>query len=439
LKNEGLPGLYRGLSPTIVALFPTWAVTFSVYNHVKGLLHSEGKRINAQTLYLLLTIVVHYADGNNSELSVQANVLAASCAGVATATATNPLWVVKTRLQRIAKEEGIRGLYSGLLPSLVGVAHVAIQLPVYEKVKLYFAKRDNTTVDNLSPTQVAMCSSGSKVAASIITYPHELRQGSKDDWFDLPLKNKIDDWDSNWFTIGNHPLALPERTRHKPVCTMDWKRRQEVEDFPEIPVLLSRIKKLKEKGLTARGIAYSFLKSKVELTHEQIMERMSQFFTPSIEMPVLIDEYSIANPPLAEGEIIQEEMVTMGKGKAPLPIADILTDDKTLQQYLLQPRQPSNKTLGQARLGTKRSAKEETSSLGYFYSHGTRHGCRARRGYLPPQAAAYPMVQEEETGLKPASVNDELEVLDGKDIKKLEELQVNLQDAVVSSRILTFS
>uniref|UniRef100_K3XMC6 Mitochondrial carrier protein n=1 Tax=Setaria italica TaxID=4555 RepID=K3XMC6_SETIT len=79
LKNEGLPGLYRGLSPTIVALFPTWAVTFSVYNHVKGLLHSE--------------------DGNNSELSVQANVLAASCAGIATATATNPLWVVKTRLQ----------------------------------------------------------------------------------------------------------------------------------------------------------------------------------------------------------------------------------------------------------------------------------------------------------------------------------------------------
>ncbi|KAG0537849.1 hypothetical protein BDA96_03G183900 [Sorghum bicolor] len=170
LKNEGLPGLYRGLSPTIVALFPTWAVTFSVYNHVKGVLHSK--------------------DG---ELSVQANVLAASCAGIATATATNPLWVVKTRLQtqgmrpgvvpyqsilsalqRIAKEEGIRGLYSGLLPSLVGVAHVAIQLPVYEKVKLYFARRDNTTVYNLSPTHVAICSSGSKVAASIITYPHEV-------------------------------------------------------------------------------------------------------------------------------------------------------------------------------------------------------------------------------------------------------------------------
>ena len=32
---------------------------------------------------------------------------------------------------------------SGLLPSLVGIAHVAIQLPVYGKVKLYFARRGN--------------------------------------------------------------------------------------------------------------------------------------------------------------------------------------------------------------------------------------------------------------------------------------------------------
>lgn len=173
LKTEGLPGLYRGLSPTIVALYPTWAVTFSVYNYVRGLLRSQ--------------------DAKNGELSIQENILAASCAGIATAVATNPLWVVKTRLQtqgmrpgvvpytsilsalrRIAAEEGLRGLYSGLLPSLAGVTHVAIQFPVYEKAKLYIAKRDNTTVDKLGPGQLAICSSGSKITASLITYPHEV-------------------------------------------------------------------------------------------------------------------------------------------------------------------------------------------------------------------------------------------------------------------------
>uniref|UniRef100_A0A0E0MX67 Uncharacterized protein n=1 Tax=Oryza rufipogon TaxID=4529 RepID=A0A0E0MX67_ORYRU len=160
LKNEGLPGLYRGLSPTIVALFPTWAVTFSVYNHLKGLLHSQGD--------------------NTGELSVQANILAASCAGIATAVATNPLWVVKTRLQTQGMRTGVvpyTSIWSALrriAEEEAGVTHVAIQLPVYENVKLYFAKRDNTTVDKLSPGKLAICSSGSKVAASIITYPHEV-------------------------------------------------------------------------------------------------------------------------------------------------------------------------------------------------------------------------------------------------------------------------
>ncbi|KAG5240418.1 nicotinamide adenine dinucleotide transporter [Salix suchowensis] len=173
VKTEGFKGLYRGLSPTILALLPNWAVYFATYEQLKGILSNVS---------------------GDSQLSVSANMVAAAGAGAATAIATNPLWVVKTRLQtqgmrpglvpyksvlsalrRITQEEGLRGLYRSWGSAFFGRdKHVAIQFPAYEKIKYYMAERGNTTVDNLSHTDVAIASSVAKIFASVLTYPHEV-------------------------------------------------------------------------------------------------------------------------------------------------------------------------------------------------------------------------------------------------------------------------
>ena len=84
---------------------------------------------------------------------------------------------------------------SGLLPSMMGVAHVAIQFPLYEALKGKLAERHHRDVNDLPAADLVRCrgaaaaahgagsltggwqvvaSAISKMVASTATYPHEV-------------------------------------------------------------------------------------------------------------------------------------------------------------------------------------------------------------------------------------------------------------------------
>ncbi|KAI7901094.1 mitochondrial carrier domain-containing protein [Cokeromyces recurvatus] len=167
-QEEGIRGLYRGLGPTILGYLPTWAIYFTAYDYCKN----------------------HWADrlvGHNKEWLL--HISSAMSAGAASTILTNPLWVIKTRLMTqsewtayrykntlhafitIAEVEGFRGFYKGLGPSLFGISHVAVQFPLYEKLKIVFNVDHHVSSGS---SAILLASSLSKMAASLATYPHEV-------------------------------------------------------------------------------------------------------------------------------------------------------------------------------------------------------------------------------------------------------------------------
>ncbi|KAF9355822.1 hypothetical protein BGX26_006070 [Mortierella sp. AD094] len=168
-SEEGIRGLYRGLGPTIFGYLPTWAIYFTAYDYFKDLVaRKHGRHESNWFVY---------------------NIVAAMGAGATSTTITNPLWVIKTRFMTqnehtpyrynntlhafttIYRVEGLRGFYKGLGSSLMGITHVALQFPLYEKLRFWLKSADS---DQVSNTNILIASSTSKMAASVATYPHEV-------------------------------------------------------------------------------------------------------------------------------------------------------------------------------------------------------------------------------------------------------------------------
>jgi len=160
LYENGLRGMYRGLGPTILGYLPTWAIYFAVYDGIKT---AFGEPPTAYTtpkdkerLYPAAQVKGYQPAMREHPWSL--HILSAMTAGAASTICTNPLWVIKTRFMTqtrdevryrhtvdaaltIWRAEGPSAFYRGLVPSLLGILHVAVQFPLYEQLKILARKR----------------------------------------------------------------------------------------------------------------------------------------------------------------------------------------------------------------------------------------------------------------------------------------------------------
>ncbi|OCK81804.1 mitochondrial folate transporter-like protein/carrier [Lepidopterella palustris CBS 459.81] len=177
--EDGVRGMYRGLGPMLLGYLPTWAVYMSVYDASKD---------------------YFYANIENKWLCrISASITAGACSTLA----TNPIWVIKTRLmsqvslraseehrppwhykstvdafRKMYRTEGLRAFYSGLSPALLGLTHVAIQFPLYEFFKMKFTGLEmgqtSSQDEDIHWFGILGATFLSKICATSATYPHEV-------------------------------------------------------------------------------------------------------------------------------------------------------------------------------------------------------------------------------------------------------------------------
>ncbi|PNY29190.1 Uncharacterized protein TCAP_00894 [Tolypocladium capitatum] len=179
-RTEGWRGLFRGLGPSLAGVVPAAAVKFYVYASGGMVSGMHGRRAHSTC-----------AGG--------------CCCRHRNGNCDNPIWLVKTRLQldkaetnsataqrqyrgsldcirQVLQTEGIAGFYRGLSASYLGTVETVIHLVLYERLKTSFRGlvRPGATAtwrDELASWASTSGAAGcAKMAAVLVTYPHEVRQ-----------------------------------------------------------------------------------------------------------------------------------------------------------------------------------------------------------------------------------------------------------------------
>lgn len=172
--GEGFQSLYRGLGPVLQSLCISNFVYFYTFHALKAV--ASG--------------------GSPAQHSALKDLFLGSIAGIINVLTTTPFWVVNTRLRMrnvagtsdevnkhykslveglkyVAKREGIAGLWSGTIPSLMLVSNPALQFMMYELLKRNLMRFTGGEMGSLSFFFIGAIA---KAFATVLTYPLQLVQ-----------------------------------------------------------------------------------------------------------------------------------------------------------------------------------------------------------------------------------------------------------------------
>jgi hypothetical protein len=151
----------------------------------------------------------------------------------------------------------------------------------------------------------------------------QMREDTAEQYLSYKLIDSNQDWKAKWFYITNHHPGLPKPSGKQPKHCPWWNTEPTMQEGIQLPELLARIKALREAGLRAEHVAFSFMKHRVqplmtrdtlgfeytgdddtsrmpgdEVNDDDIVDRLARIFKdmpPYTACP--IPEYSTARPP----------------------------------------------------------------------------------------------------------------------------------------------
>jgi hypothetical protein len=91
-----------------------------------------------------------------------------------------------------------------------------------------------------------------------------MREDAVDQYLSYKLIESNQGWKAKWFYICNHHLELPKPSGKQPKHRPWWNTEPTMQEGIQLPELMKKIKALREAGLRAEHVAFSFMKRRVQ-------------------------------------------------------------------------------------------------------------------------------------------------------------------------------